>query len=150
MTRDDLFNTNASIVRDLCEAAAQCCPKAQVAIITNPVNSTVPIASEIFKKQNVYDPRRIYGITTLDIVRSATFVAELKGLDVGKTKVPVIGGHSGVTIIPVLSQVQPSCEFSDDEVKTLTERIQNAGTEVVKAKAGGVSCFTADNFLNQT
>jgi len=44
-------------------------------------------------------------VTTLDVVRSNTFVAELKGLDVNKTNVPVIGGHSGVTILPLLSQV---------------------------------------------
>ena len=39
MTRDDLFNTNASIVRDLCQAAAEVCPKAFVAIISNPVRA---------------------------------------------------------------------------------------------------------------
>lgn len=78
MTRDDLFNTNASIVRDLSEAAAKNCPKAFVAIITNPVNSTVPIACEVFKKHNVFDPRRIFGVTTLDVVRSSAFVAEAK------------------------------------------------------------------------
>lgn len=49
MTRDDLFNTNAGIVRDLAEAAAKIAPKAFVAIITNPVNSTVPIFSEVYK-----------------------------------------------------------------------------------------------------
>jgi malate dehydrogenase len=38
MTRDDLFNTNASIVRDIAEATAKICPKAFIAIITNPVN----------------------------------------------------------------------------------------------------------------
>ncbi len=78
MTRDDLFNTNASIVRDLADAAAQFCPKAFLCIITNPVNSTVPIASEVFKKRGVYDPKRIFGVTTLDIVRANTFIAENK------------------------------------------------------------------------
>lgn len=63
-----------------------------------------------------------------------------QSLDAEQTNIPVIGGHSGITIIPVLSQAKPSCKFSDDEVKKLTERIQNAGTEVVKAKAGAVSC----------
>ena len=48
---------------------------------------------------------RIFGVTSLDVVRSNTFVAELKGLDVTKTNVPVVGGHSGVTILPLLSQV---------------------------------------------
>ena len=42
------------------------------------VNSTVPIASEVFKKHNVYDPKRIFGVTTLDIVRANTFIAQAK------------------------------------------------------------------------
>ena len=46
----------------------------------------------------------IFGVTTLDVVRANTFVAEAKGLDVTKTSVPVVGGHSGVTILPLLSQ----------------------------------------------
>lgn len=37
-------------------------------------------------------------MTTLDIIRSNTFVAELKGKQPGDVEVPVIGGHSGVTI----------------------------------------------------
>lgn len=78
MTRDDLFNTNAGIVRDLCDAAAKTCPKALIAIITNPINSTVPIACEVFRKNGVLDPKRIFGVTMLDIVRAQTFVSELK------------------------------------------------------------------------
>ena len=45
-----------------------------IAIISNPVNSTVPIAAEMFKKAGVYDPNRIFGVTTLDIVRANTFI----------------------------------------------------------------------------
>lgn len=151
MTRDDLFNTNAGIVKTLCEAAAKTCPNAVIGIITNPVNSTVPIASEVFKAAGVYDPHKIIGVTTLDIVRSNTFVAEKKGLDVSAVNVPVIGGHSGVTIIPLLSQTTPSVSFSDDELASLTDRIQNAGTEVVNAKAGAGSAtlsmaFAASRF----
>jgi len=136
MTRDDLFNTNASIVRDLADACAQHCPKAMLCIISNPVNSTVPIASEVFKKHDVYDPKRIFGVTTLDIVRANTFIAEAKGLDVNNVMCPVIGGHAGVTIIPLISQCQPPVSFPAAENDALTVRIQNAGTEVVEAKAG--------------
>lgn len=50
MTRDDLFNTNAGVVRDIAAAISRNCPKALVGIITNPVNSCVPIASEVLKK----------------------------------------------------------------------------------------------------
>ncbi|KYN31821.1 Malate dehydrogenase, mitochondrial [Trachymyrmex septentrionalis] len=88
MTRDDLFNTNASIVRDLAAAVAKVAPRAFI------------------------------------------------GLDPQKVNVPVIGGHSGITIIPLISQCTPSVSFPDNQLKALTERIQKAGTEVVKAKAG--------------
>ena len=78
MTRDDLFNVNATIVANLSEAVAKACPSAFVCIISNPVNSTVPIAAEILKKHGVFDARKVLGVSTLDIVRSNTFVAELK------------------------------------------------------------------------
>ena len=78
MTRDDLFNTNATIVADLVVACAKHCPQAIIAIIANPVNSTVVIASEIMKANNVYDEKKVIGVTTLDVVRAATFVAEAK------------------------------------------------------------------------
>ncbi len=148
MTRDDLFNTNASIVRDLAEAAAKNCPKACLAIISNPVNSTVPIASEVFKKAGVYDPNRIFGVTSLDVVRANTFIAEAKGLDPATVDVPVIGGHAGITIIPLLSRANPAVSFPDDKVDALTKRIQDAGTEVVKAKAGAVRTLLLYNSLS--
>ena len=138
MDRSDLFNINAGIIRNLVEKIATTCPKACIGIITNPVNTTVAIAAEVLKKAGVYDKRKLFGITTLDVLRSETFVAELKNLNVSRTSVPVIGGHSGVTILPLLSQVQYTT-WAEDEVKALTKRIQNAGTEVVEAKAGGGS-----------
>lgn len=134
MTRDDLFNTNAGIVKSLAEAVVKYAPKAHVLIISNPVNSTVPIAAEVFKKAGTFDAARLYGVSTLDVVRASTFVSELKASDPKNTPVTVIGGHSGVTIIPLLSQTK--FKFSDEEVKQLTNRIQFGGDEVVKAKAG--------------
>lgn len=139
MTRDDLFNTNASIVAVLTEACAQHCPEAMICIISNPVNSTIPITSEVFKKLGVYNPNKIFGVTTLDVVRANTFIGELKGLDPARVSVPVIGGHAGKTIIPLISQCNPKVEFPQDQLVTLTGRIQEAGTEVVKAKAGAGS-----------
>jgi len=136
MTRDDLFNTNASIVANLAKAAAIACPDAMICIIANPVNSTVPIASEIFKKAGVLNPAKIFGVTTLDVVRANTFIGELKGLDPADVNCPVVGGHAGATIMPLISQCTPAVEFEPDTLKALTERIQDAGTEVVKAKAG--------------
>jgi malate dehydrogenase len=138
MTRDDLFNTNATIVKNLATAAAKYAPKANILVIANPVNSTVPIVAEVFKKAGVYDKNKIFGVTSLDITRANTFISELKGLKVKNTNVPVVGGHSGVTIIPLLSQVS-GVTLSNEEVEKLTKRIQFGGDEVVQAKAGAGS-----------
>lgn len=138
MSRADLFNINAGIVKNLVEKVAEVCPGALVGIITNPVNTTVAIAAEVLQKRGVYDKAKLFGVTTLDVIRSQTFVGELKGLNPAEVNVTVIGGHSGVTILPLLSQIE-GASFSDDEVASLTDRIQNAGTEVVEAKAGGGS-----------
>ncbi|KAF9404000.1 Malate dehydrogenase, cytoplasmic, partial [Podila epigama] len=134
MTRDDLFNTNASIVRDLATACAEHCPKAHILVIANPVNSTVPIVAEVFQKAGVFDPKRLFGVTTLDVVRASRFVSEVKKVSTEDAKITVIGGHSGVTIVPLLSQSGHS--FTEEEVKALTKRIQFGGDEVVKAKDG--------------
>ena len=137
MDRSDLFNINAGIVENLVSACADNCPKAIIGIITNPVNTTVAIAAEVLKKKGVYDPLRLFGVTTLDVIRSSTFVAEIFDKDPKEISVPVIGGHSGITILPLLSQ--SGFEFSDEDAAAMTKRIQNAGTEVVEAKAGGGS-----------
>ncbi|XP_074269683.1 malate dehydrogenase, chloroplastic [Silene latifolia] len=139
MTRDDLFNINAGIVKSLVEAVADNCPDAFIHIISNPVNSTVPIAAEVLKQKGVYNPKKLFGVTTLDVVRANTFVAQKKNLKLIDVDVPVIGGHAGITILPLLSKTKPSVSFTDGEVEELTVRIQNAGTEVVEAKAGAGS-----------
>lgn len=161
MTRDDLFRINAGIVRDLVTGIAKWCPQAYVLIISNPVNSTVPIAAEILKAHNVFDATRLFGVTTLDVVRASTFVAQVtKEKDSRKIVVPVIGGHSGETIVPLLSLAQPACNILADERDKLVHRrcsstshlgffqsdgllwhlgIQFGGDEVVEAKNGGGS-----------
>jgi malate dehydrogenase len=105
-------------------------------MISNPVNSTVPIAAETLKKMGIYDPRRLCGVTTLDVVRAKTFYAEKNGLNVHEVDVPVVGGHAGVTILPLFSQATPGIKMADDVTAALTTRTQDGGTEVVNAKAG--------------
>ncbi|KAI8454410.1 malate dehydrogenase, NAD-dependent [Phakopsora pachyrhizi] len=123
MSRDDLFNTNASIVRDLATAAAKVAPKAHMLIIANPVNSTVPIVGEVYKKAGVFDPKR--SLQTLDVVRASAFLSEIAKTSPSKTRVQVVGGHSGVTI--------------GEAYKALVKRIQFGGDEVVQAKDGAGS-----------
>ena len=142
-------------------------------IISNPVNSTVPIFAEVLKKHNVFNPKKLFGVTTLDVVRASTFVSSVKGKhpkDVNGTlslsissptlyplthkplitlhyPVHVVGGHSGVTILPLLSQT--GLTFTKEETEALTKRIQFGGDEVVKAKDGtGTLSYTHNSPLH--
>ncbi|KAK0527333.1 hypothetical protein OC834_002970 [Tilletia horrida] len=141
MTRDDLFNINAGIVRDISLGIAANAPKAFVLVISNPVNSTVPIVAEVLKKKGVYDPKRLFGVTTLDVVRASTFVSEIAGKPTESLnfRIPVVGGHSGKTIVPLISQTTPSVSIEGETLEKLTDRIQFGGDEVVKAKDGAGS-----------
>ncbi|KAB2615971.1 tRNA dimethylallyltransferase 9 [Pyrus ussuriensis x Pyrus communis] len=136
MTRDDLFNINAGIVKGLTTAIAKYCPNALINMISNPVNSTVPIAAEVLKKAGKYDEKRLFGVTTLDVVRAKTFYAGKANVNVAEVNVPVVGGHAGITILPLFSQATPAANLPHDVIVALTKRTQDGGTEVVEAKAG--------------
>jgi len=142
MTRDDLFKINAGIVRDVVNAIARNSPKALIAVVTNPVNSMVPVAAKVLQKHGVYDRNRLFGVSTLDIVRAQTFIGELKGVDPAAVHVDVLGGHSAETMLPILSHATAggkTISFSDSEAAELTQRIADAGTVVVNAKQGAGS-----------
>merc|ERR1712078_61006 len=79
------------------------------------------------------NPKKIVGITTLDIVRANKFVQELTGKP---ASIPVIGGHAGKTILPLFSQDAAGKLIPASQVPDLDVRVQDAGTEVVKAKNG--------------
>lgn len=198
MSRDDLFGSNAKIMYNLAKVCAQVAPDAMLAIITNPVNSLVPLACEVYhrhhgrpatdqqqqqqakldEQQQVGETangagkstrsegkhltfhdcfRRIFGVTTLDVVRassltarSALFKMEPSGFfrDPSKLQVPVVGGHAGRTIMPLLSQATPKLDrkrLVEDRATTLTliDSIQQAGIEVLSAKKGKGSATLA-------
>lgn len=140
MTRDDLFKINAGIVRDLVQGIAEHSPKAIILVISNPVNSTVPIAAEVMKQAGKFDPKRLFGVTTLDVVRAETFVQDITGeKDPSKTVIPVIGGHSGETIVPLFSLAKPAVKIPPEKLAHLIKRVQFGGDEVVEAKGGAGS-----------
>lgn len=109
------------------------------------------LRSELIRQVTV-SKYRLFGVTHLDIVRASTFVSSVVGKpqDASKYAIPVVGGHSGVTILPLLSQSQPkivsfarltpanqqSPEILGNQEKrdALVKRIQFGGDEVVKAK----------------
>jgi len=121
----------------LVKAAADHAPNANILIISNPVNSTVPITAEVFKAKGVYNPRRLFGVTTLDVVRASRFIAEIKGTDPANENITVVGGHSGATIVPLLSQ--SGYELKGEKLDEYVRRVQFGGDEVVQAKGGAGS-----------
>lgn len=136
MTRDDLFKINAGIVKGIVEGIGKWAPKAFILVISNPVNSTVPIAAETLKGLGVFDPKKLFGVTTLDSVRARTFLGDASGTDPKNVKIPVVGGHSGETIVPLLSLASPSPKLDPSVRDALIHRVQFGGDEVVKAKEG--------------
>eukprot|EP00747_Dinoflagellata_sp_TGD_P142183 gnl/TRDRNA2_/TRDRNA2_176210_c0_seq1.p1 gnl/TRDRNA2_/TRDRNA2_176210_c0~~gnl/TRDRNA2_/TRDRNA2_176210_c0_seq1.p1 ORF type:complete len:438 (+),score=148.81 gnl/TRDRNA2_/TRDRNA2_176210_c0_seq1:94-1407(+) len=135
MTRDDLFKVNADIAKGLVEACGKYCPDAMLALIVNPVNSIVPAMAELYKKKGL-DPTKIVGVTTLDCVRANKFVGDMTGKNPNYVKVPVVGGHAGVTILPLFSQDKAAASIDKEKIPDLDKRVQDAGTEVVNAKNG--------------
>merc|ERR1712008_14397 len=81
---------------------------------------------------------KLCGVTTLDVIRANTFVGTNQGIDPKEVDVTVIGGHAGITILPLFSQV-PGMNVDDATLDALTVRTQFGGDEVVKAKAGAGS-----------
>ncbi|AQZ09320.1 MDH2 (YOL126C) [Zygosaccharomyces parabailii] len=149
MTREDLLAINAKIIKSLGASIAKYCDlsKVFVLLISNPINSLVPV---LVKELEAHAPglpveRRVFGITRLDAVRASTFLHEAT-VRAGSTPksntlpyVPVIGGHSGETIVPLFSLVPGASDLSKDTLKELVHRVQYGGDEVVKAKNGAGS-----------
>lgn len=158
MTRGDLFNINASICAELATFIALNAPEATVLVISNPVNSTVAVFKEIFVKHGVFDAKKLFGVTALDHVRSNTFLSELiEGTLPNHYDIPVVGGHSGHSIVPLFSQSKGdvSLKILNDEniLDALIHRVQYGGDEVVEAKQGKGSstlsmAYAANKFFN--
>jgi malate/lactate dehydrogenase len=100
-------------------------PSKIIAIISNPVNSTVPIAAEVLKKAGKYNPNKVFGVTTLDVCRANTFVANHMGIDPKDVDVTVVGGHAGITILPLFSRVN-GAKFTDEELEKITVRTRES------------------------
>lgn len=90
-------------------AVADNCPDAFIHIISNSVNSTVLIVVEVLKEKGIYNPKKLFGVTTLDVVRENTFIDQKKSLKLTDVDFPIIGGHVGITILPLLSKTKTFC-----------------------------------------
>lgn len=136
MKCNDLLDANAWLIKDLAKPLVNNCPNALVALITDPVNSLVPLLNASMKEAGMNDPNRVFGVTTLDVIRSKSIIGEIKQKDPVDVDVQVIGGKSSETIVPLLSRASPSLQMTEDDLKLLTNRIKNAESDVVKINCG--------------
>merc|ERR1711976_718732 len=82
------------------------------------------------------DPKKVIGVTTLDVVRANKFVSAQTGKPVSDIQIPVVGGHAGATILPLFSQNPIGATLTAEQIPELDKRTQDGGTEVVDAKGG--------------
>lgn len=77
-------------------------------------------------------------MTTLDVVRASRFISQYRSTDPADENITVVGGHSGATIVPLLSQSSGQ-ELAGKDLEDFVFRVQFGGDEVVKAKDGAGS-----------
>ncbi|XP_057670565.1 uncharacterized protein LOC130902438 [Diorhabda carinulata] len=148
---EKMWSANAKIVQEIVTNVGKYANKAFLAIGTNPINSLVPMACEILKKHGCYNPNTIFGITTLDTVRANTFAARALGLEPECVLVPVIGGHTEETVVPVLSNTKPTPEYTPEEIENITMHVKKANDHLMKMKPGEngalASAFACARFI---
>ncbi|MEA2520020.1 MAG: malate dehydrogenase [Chloroflexota bacterium] len=132
MSRDDLMQTNAGIVRGVVEQAAKHSPDAILIIVTNPLDAMCHVAL----KASGFPRERVLGMAgVLDSARFRSFIAEELGVSVADTHAFVLGGH-GDTMVPLsrystVAGVPITELLPPDRVRALEERTAKGGAEVV-------------------
>jgi malate dehydrogenase len=132
---NDLLKINAGITKATVEACARYCPDAIIGLLVIPGNSVVPAMARLYEKSGL-DPRKIVGITSVHGIRATKFVHEATKASIETIDVPVVGGCSEKSIVPLFSQVEACAELPQERLQALDQRLQEADAEVMKAKRG--------------
>jgi malate dehydrogenase len=132
MSRMDLIETNAKIVRGVAENVAKFSPEAVVIVVSNPLDEMTALAANVtgFPKQRVIGQAGM-----LDTARFSHFVAETLGVPVASVRTLTLGSH-GDTMVPVPSACtvdgKPLADVMDQaKIDELVDRTRNGGAEVV-------------------
>jgi len=132
MSRMDLIETNAKIVRQVAEQVARHSPEAVLIVVSNPLDEMTALAANV----TGFDKRRVIGQAgMLDTARFTNFVAEQVGVPVGSVRTLTLGSH-GDTMVPVPSACtvdgKPLTDLLDAAtIEDLVTRTRNGGAEVV-------------------
>lgn len=137
--KDDFFQENAQVVYELMQQCALHCPSAKTVIITEPINSIVPVAAEVFKTAGIFKPNRLFGVVTLDVVRANSILGQYKNINPRHINCTVAGGHTDGTCVPVFSQCIPNLDLTVDECYDLSVQVNDASWGPVRSKEFGES-----------
>jgi malate dehydrogenase len=133
MSRDDLLNTNAGIVKQVSEQIKRTSPKAIVIMVSNPLDVMCYVA----KKVTGFPRERIIGMAgVLDTARYRSFIAEALDVSVRDIQAMVLGGH-GDTMVPLITYTTvsgiPITQLLDKKtLDAIVDRARNGGAEIVK------------------
>jgi len=132
MSRMDLIDTNAKIVRQVSENVAKHAPQAVVIVVSNPLDEMTALA----QIATGFEKSRVLGQAgMLDTARFTNFVAEKLAAPVSEVRTLTLGSH-GDTMVPVPSQSTVAGKaisdlLSESEIEELVDRTRNGGAEVV-------------------
>ncbi|KPA81992.1 putative mitochondrial malate dehydrogenase [Leptomonas pyrrhocoris] len=129
--RDIALRGSAPAVRRVMRAVATSDTKAQLAIVSSPVNALTPFCAELLKRSGTFDPRRLFGVTTLDVIRTRKLVAEALHMNPYDVNVPVVGGRGGVTACPLIAKT--GLRLPPEEIIRITSEVQSYGVPVEAA-----------------
>ena len=133
MSRDDLLNTNAGIVKQVSEQIKRTSPKAIIIMVSNPLD----VMSYVAKKVTGFPRERVIGMAgVLDTARYRAFLAEALDVSVRDIQAMVLGGH-GDTMVPLISYTCvsgiPVTQLLDKKtLDAIVDRTRNGGAEIVK------------------
>ena len=132
MSRMDLLDVNARIVRDVVSSIAAESPDAVLVVVTNPLDQMTTLAADVAG----FPRHRVMGQAgNLDTARFVHFIAEKAGVDILEVEALTLGSH-GETMVPVPSRCfvagRPLTEvLSPVELEELVQRTRDGGAEIV-------------------
>jgi malate dehydrogenase len=133
MSRDDLLNTNAGIVKQVSENLRDTSPDAILIVVSNPLD----VMSYVAMKVTGFPRQRVMGMAgVLDTARYRAFLAEALDVSVRDIQAMVLGGH-GDTMVPLISYTSVSGIpvtqlISAEKLQAIVERTRTGGAEIVK------------------
>ena len=150
MTREDLRDKNAQIVKSCCEEVIKYSPNCFMIVVTNPLDTMTWIA----KKYTGLDKHRIVGMAgVLDSTRFRSFISMELGVSNEDVHATVLGLH-GEDMVPMprFSSVAgiPVTELiAKEKIDEMVERTKNGGAEIVKLlKTGSAYYAPASSVVN--